>query len=287
MSVPEMAASDYSDQTDGDAGSSKIALLISSCDDFCDTWRPFTYFFVKYWPDCPFQTFLILNQLPVISDVLEPIAVGPDRGWASNLRQTLERIPHEYILYLQDDHFLNRPVDTLRILRDCAWSIAHDADSLSFCGYREAQPGFARLTERFGLAPLDSKGRTRCQFAFWKKSALLQILREGETAWEMESRGSERTREMKIVVYERKSDSPISYLSSAIVRGLWKKEALEMCRAENIPIRPRLRGIYQQEQQFKKMRRALGRLVLRIWLRMRARQPFDLRRASVLPKLVT
>jgi hypothetical protein len=259
----------------------RIALVISSCDAFCDTWRPFAFFFAKFWPDCPFKAYLIVNEIPVVSDLFEPIAVGPDRGWASNFRRTLERIPHDYVLYLQDDYFLNSAVETARIVADCAWSIAHDADSLCFRGYPEPEAGYKPLTEHFGFAALDSDGRTRCQFALWKKSALMEVLREGETAWDMESCGSERTKEMGIMVYARRDDAPIRYLSSAIVRGLWVPEALTMCRDAGIPIRPRVRGIYRRGQQLKKVRRAFSRFALRAWLATRGKRPIDLRRGAI------
>lgn len=259
----------------------RIALVVSSCDAFCDTWQPFTYFFLKQWPDCPFETYLIINELRVVSDVLKPINVGPDRGWASNFRRALEGLPHDYVLYLQDDYFLNAPVDTARIVNDCAWCVANDADSLCFRGYPAPQPGYTPVTPQFGLAPLDSDGRTRCQFALWKKSALMHVLREGETAWEMESRGSERTLDMKVLVYGRRDDAPIRYLSSAIVRGLWVREAIAMCRDAGIPIRPRVRGLYERGQQFKKVRRVLSRFALRAWLMLRGNRPVDLRRAAL------
>ena len=260
----------------------RIALVISSCDDFCDTWRPFACFFAKFWPDCPFATFLIVNKFPVISDLFEPIAVGADRGWASNFRYALRRIEQQYVLYLQDDYFIERPVDTQRILEDCAWCIGHGVDSLCFSAYPQPQPGFVAVTERFGRAPRDSDGRTRCQFTLWKKSALLQVLREGETAWEMEARGSQRTRAMEVMVYTSVANAPMRYLWSAIVRGLWAPEALAMCEAQGIPVRPRLRGIYRPRQQLKKARRAISRFALRIWIATRRGAPADLRRETVL-----
>lgn len=265
-------------------GADRIALVVSSCDDFCDTWQPFAAFFAKFWPDCPFATFLIVNHMKVESDLLQPIAVGDDRGWASNFRNALARIPHDYVLYLQDDYFIEQPVDTARVLEDCAWCIEHDVDSLCFSAYPEPQAGFEPLTERFGCAPRDSDGRTRCQFAIWKKTSWMQVLRDGETAWEMESRGSDRTRDMEVLVYTRPEDAPMRYFSSAIVRSLWVPEALAMCDAYGVSVKPRVRGLYRAGQKSKKLRRAVGRMALRAWMLMRGGKPIDLRRAAVLPR---
>ncbi len=262
----------------------RIALVVSSCDDFCDTWRPFAYFFAKFWPDCPFAAFLIVNNIAVTSDLLKPIAVGSDRGWASNFRHALGRIPNDYVLYLQDDYFIEQPVGTSQILEDCAWCTEHNVDSLCFSAYPEPQPGFEPVTERFGRAPRDSDGRTRCQFALWKKSALLEVLREGETAWEMESRGSDRTREMEVLVYTRPENTPMRYFSSAIVRSLWVPEALAMCDANGIPVRPRVRGLYRPGQNSKKLRRAASRMAVRMWSAMRGRAPIDLHRDALVSR---
>src|SRR6185295_6926288 len=53
-----------------------VAIVVSSCDAFFDAWRPFVFFFQKYWPDCPFETHLIVNRLRVESKIVRPIAVG-------------------------------------------------------------------------------------------------------------------------------------------------------------------------------------------------------------------
>src|SRR5438132_18161 len=42
---------------------SSVAAVVSSCDAFFDTWRPFFFFFRKHWSDCPLPVFLIVNQL--------------------------------------------------------------------------------------------------------------------------------------------------------------------------------------------------------------------------------
>src|ERR1043165_9524107 len=87
-----------------------VAIIVSSCDAFFDAWEPFNLFLKRFWNDCPFQIFLISNQLQVRSPRIRAISVGPDRGWSSNLLVALDRIPHPYILYVQEDYFLTEPV---------------------------------------------------------------------------------------------------------------------------------------------------------------------------------
>jgi hypothetical protein len=236
-----------------------VAIIVSSCDAFFDAWRPFTFFFSRFWNDCPFDAFLIVNELRVRSRVLTPIAVGPDRGWASNLREALQRVDRPHVLYLQEDYFLTSSVQREKLAADLAYAIDHDAASLCFRSRSDLERGFAPINERFGIVPRESDGRTRCQVTFWERKALTSILREGETAWEMEARGSARTREKLVLSYRKREDSPVPYLMSAITRGLWTPKAIEMCRAHNVNISPRFRPIYSANPLLRSFRRARAR----------------------------
>src|SRR6476469_5033098 len=113
------------------AFASSVAVVVSSCDTFFDTWRPFVFFFRKHWSDCPFPVYLIVNSLKVHSSVVQPISVGPDRAWASNMIAALESISQPYLLYFQDDYFLNGPVNNNLLAEDFAY--AFDNNAASFC----------------------------------------------------------------------------------------------------------------------------------------------------------
>ena len=217
-----------------------VAVVVSSCDAFFDTWRPFAFFFQKFWTDCPFPVYLIVNELEVRSKILRPLRVGKDQGWATNMQIALERIETPYILYFQDDYFLTGPVNQDQLAEDLAHAVEQNADSFSFCDLSLLEPDFAQTTSRFEVVPADSKGRTRLQTALWKREAFASILRAGENAWNMEARGSERTRDLRIFSYAHNVPAPIPYLMSGIVRGLWTREGKELCRAHEVRIRPLL-----------------------------------------------
>jgi hypothetical protein len=255
---------------------SSVAILISSCDAFFDAWKPFNAFLKKFWPDCPFQIFLLTNQLEVRSPQIRPIAVGPDRGWSSNLLAALPQIAHDYVLYLQEDYFLTAPVRTAQLAQDFREAIDSEAASLCFRARTEPDPGFQPLNDRFGVVPLESDGRTRCQVTLWKKEALQSILREGETAWEFEARGSARTQEMRILSYQRRENAPIRYLMSAISRGLWMPEAIALCRDQGVTIDPLFRPVYGAQSWRRRLRRALGRRRLDRALRAQRNRRVDL-----------
>ncbi|MDQ6808179.1 MAG: hypothetical protein M3Z64_01940 [Verrucomicrobiota bacterium] len=236
-----------------------VTVLVSSCDAFFDVWRPFAFFFRKEWPACPFPVFLLTNELRISSKSIQPLSVGPDRGWATNLQIALEQIPTEYILYLQEDYFLTAPVRASQLAQDFADALTRGADSLCLRARTHREPDFEPLNDRFGVVPVDSDGRTRNQVTLWNRRKFASVLREGENGWDMEREGSERTRDLKILSYGRRENMPIPYLMSAIVRGLWTRDALELCRANAVAISPHFRSTYSDNSLVRGVRRSLTR----------------------------
>ena len=239
--------------------SRSVAIVVSSCDPFFDSWRPFAFFFRKFWPACPFATFLVTNQLRVRSSALQAISVGPDLRWGWKLIAALRQIPHPYVIYMQEDYFLRAPVDEQQVADDLAFALGGGADSFSFRARSRIEPDFKPLNERFGIVPLESDGRTRAQVTLWKKDALVSILREEESVWDFEAKGSSRTRTMKVFSYSSRELAPIKYVMSAIVRGLWTTEALALCRKHDFRISPEVRGTYTDQRWLQRWRRLLTR----------------------------
>jgi len=255
---------------------SSVAIVVSSCDAFFDVWRPFAFFFRKHWSDCPFPVFLIMNSLRVRSSFIQPITVGPDRDWAANMQVALNQITQPYILYFQEDYFLNGPVNREQLAADFAYAFERDAASFCFYGRSQLESDFVPLNDRFGIVPRDSDGRTRLQVTLWKKSVLESALRPGETAWNMEARASERTRDLLSLSYMGRDNVPIPYLMSAISRRLWTPEAIALCREEGVRIRPHFRFEHSESASRRRFRRGLGRISLALALAGQGSREIDL-----------
>ena len=237
----------------------QVTIVVSSCDAFFDVWRPFAFFLRQCWADCPLRIFLIVNELRFSSRMIRPLPVGPDRGWATSLRIALEQVTTPYLLYVQEDYFLTNRVDSDALARDFREMIELNADSLCFRARTHLERAFRRLNDRFGVVPVDSDGRTRNQITLWKRDSLHSILRDGENGWDMERKGSDRTQHMQVLSYAQRTNTPIPYLMSAIVRGLWTPEALAMCHAHGVAIAPQFRRTYTQNSWLRGFRRSLTR----------------------------
>jgi hypothetical protein len=72
---------------------------------------------------------------------------------------------------------------------------------------------------------------------------------------------------MQILSYQKRDNTPIPYLMSAISRGLWMPDAIELCRAHEVQIDPFFRPVFSGRSWQRRFRRALGRSRLRRELR--------------------
>lgn len=225
------------DVTKHDSLSRGTCLLIASCDAYSDAWSPFFTLLNRYWPDCPFPTYLISNQQTAEVEGVSTIALGQDQKWASNMLRALDRLPFEQILYFQEDYFLQQPVNNKQIF-----------EVLQFA--RETGAGFIRLSgapdpdvphsNSLGLGLLSPavKFRVSLQAALWQRKTLVDLLVPGETGWDMEIEGTRRSRSLAEPFFGVHSRRPIiDYCEyTGILKGKWVPAALRHCKREGVPV---------------------------------------------------
>src|SRR5213076_2372938 len=174
--------------------------------------------------------------------------------------------------------FLNGDVKNEQLAQDFAYAFENNAASFCFYARSQLEPNFQPLNDRFGVVPRDSDGRTRLQVTLWKKEVLQATLRAGESAWNMEARASERTRDLLVLSYSQRCDVPIPYLMSAIVRGLWTPEALSLCGEAGVEIQPRFRSVHNDTAWRRHVRRGIDRITLALALARQRPHVIDLDR---------
>lgn len=196
--------------------------------------------------DC--RIILISNFLAEKIDGIEVFPVGEDRGWADNLRLVVETLDCEYLLYLQEDYWLNHPVSAqaLRLHIDHMQKSGVDYLRLTFpefdAGRREDTPDYCTI-------PVGVPYRLCLQAALWKKSKLMQLLLPGWSGWDFECRIEKFIKDEGIEVRSEVLHSScrpalsIEYVTGTGVRkGRWTRPAVKYLRengfADLIPLRP-------------------------------------------------
>lgn len=149
----------------------QCSVIVSSWDGFADCWPFFVHGLKKYWPDCPWRVLLMTTgSLPQFEGI-ETVNLREDRGWASNLKRTLEHVSTPYVLYLQEDYWIEKQVDTAALANVLA-------------EMRKQNAGYARIVPvpppdqktdaatGLGACSADNRYRVCLQAAFWKKDFL-------------------------------------------------------------------------------------------------------------------
>lgn len=168
-----------------------IALVIPSCDKYCDVWEPLLANLRHQWPDNPLKIYLISNHKDFFSSDVEVIKVGEDITWSRNLKAALKQIPENAIFLWIDDLFLKRPVKNDKMVHFFRRFQMEDMNYLRF----NPTPGPVGTVDKdgIGFVPPGDLYRSSTVVCLWKKQVLIDVLKDDETAWELELLGSKRT----------------------------------------------------------------------------------------------
>ena len=213
---------------------SNLAIIVSSCDAFSECWKPFLYSLEKYWPDCPYPVYIISNFNKIDTSQARFVMVGEDKGFATNLRNALDQIPEEYVIYFQEDYFLNKQVSSEAIDGHFRHCIETGVDFLKL-------GDFTMLcdNERIGQSiycynPIGKKYSINTAIAIWKKSLLEQLLVPGWSGWDFEYQVIDLIKEKNIrfkteTLYSKAiAEHGITYIrNGAIVKGKWTKTGID------------------------------------------------------------
>jgi hypothetical protein len=218
-----------------------LTVIVNSTDSFSDCWDPFFALFAAYWPDCPYQ--LVLNTelkdfrysgLNVRASRVGASQVPGSAGWSESLIRCLSYLDTDYILYLQEDYFLNARVDQ-RLISEYADIIAREQYShirLMELPSNEAYSPHPQYPLIWGL-PQRAVYRISLQAGLWSRKQLLSYLRPGESGWQFERWGTRRAQAtpdsffcQNLDDFNRSGRYVIPYMPTGLIHGKWYEPAV-------------------------------------------------------------
>jgi hypothetical protein len=187
------------------------------------------------------------------------MTIGEDRDWSSNLLKLLASLPTDGVLILQEDFLLDRPVQTERIDRLIGAAIGRKAACLRLMPIPGPDVPCADHPE-LGEIRAGAEYRVSLQATWWRKRYLQEILRPGESPWQFERRGSRRSDgiDAPFLCLREGIDLPLDYFTTAVFRGYWEPDAVELCRRENVPVDLHARGILPAGMRWERALRRRG-----------------------------
>lgn len=178
-----------------------IALLVHTCDRYAFLYPGFEAFFRKYWNfDIPCSYYFATEEKAVSIDGFVNLQSGAG-AWADRLAYLLrEKITEPYVLYFQEDMWLNKKVNAsffkslFTLAQDHQWKQVklHSSEV-----YTTQPTGL--FIEGFQVTRLDnaqSDFLMSHQVTLWDKNFLLAQLYKNEHPWRNERKGTRRLKQL-------------------------------------------------------------------------------------------
>jgi hypothetical protein len=213
-----------------------VAILVASSDSYHDLWHPFFDCFFKYWPDCPYRIYLGSNYKTYNDSRVEPILVGEDIDYSTNLGNMLKQLKENWVILWIEDRVISARVRTDQIQSIARFAQDQNAVFVKLIASHPYAVEASQLTG-FGEIQKGAKYRVCITIALWRKDALQIILIPGETAWQLERKGSQRSvylaESFYSLVWNSRQNPPIRDVH-LVVKGRLVRDALAFIEKQGL-----------------------------------------------------
>lgn len=250
---------------EGETAMSDIAVVVASCDKYSDVWNLFFTLFFKNWADCPYSLFLISESLVYPDPRVKTINVN-DNDWSTRVITSLRTIKEPNVVFMVEDYLIDRKVNNRQIEELLDYMHRKNAGYLGFVP--NPDPDMACDDNKIvGEVNKGSFYRLSTQAGIWNRDVLLGLLRQGESIWDFEIKGTVRTNDLDVPFLRLKKNPhqnyPIHYPGyTGVTRGKWSLEAVKLCKMEGIYLDFSVRQKEKRSERFR--HRALNALTILI-----------------------
>lgn len=167
----------------------KLSIMVLSCDDYADLWDDFFNFKERYWPDCPYPTYLVNDTLPYDRKGVTVLNAGTGVKWSTRVRKALERIDTPYVCPILDDHYIIRTVDTSHFAELVSFAETNNVTYLAFERRAFIQPEkeWQFIAHQLVKIPNHLKYGINTSGAIWNKADYMRLIGEEDySPWKFE-----------------------------------------------------------------------------------------------------
>lgn len=175
-----------------------VTILVNSCDKYEDAWIPFFKLLKIQWPDCPYDIVLSTETKTFNCDCFDVRTVNssPELSWSSRLKNVLNQIETEYVLFFLEDFFLLEKVQT-----DCfyaALKLMEENTNLSLVQFPSIEPNYvpcenADNSDFFQNVSFFKPYRAKVMVSLWRRADFECLIFENENPWICERETSIRS----------------------------------------------------------------------------------------------
>jgi len=249
-----------------------FSVFVNTTDSFEDCWYPFFKLFKKYYPDFNGRIYLNTETKEFNFEGLEIISLKnglTGHTWSECLIKSLNGIEEDYILYMQDDYFLNAWVNSTKVNELFDLMSGNNINCIHL--HRDSTVGPFENSKYDDIVKYSKKAAYKIgtQASLWNKRLMLEYLRKHETAWHFEIFGTRRAWRNNEEIYkfdfDKNDKDIIPYKPTGIVKGRWLEEAVVNLFEENdISIDFSKRGFYIRDANKYKTPLSLKKIINRV-----------------------
>lgn len=213
-----------------------VTILVYAWDRYSPAWPVFCYGIGKYWPDCPYPVAFLTNALDPPCGIA--IKVGLENNFFRKLSIGLNNIETPYILFMHEDYWLKKSVNTEAIQTYVSFLEQDKADYIRLIPAPGPDRDFPE-DNRLGIINQESRYRLSFMASLWRVSVLQEVMNMNPklSLWEMEKYGASLTQQYcDRFLCVKKSTDGLSYDLTAITAQQWTSVAYQYAKDENIYI---------------------------------------------------
>ena len=233
-----------------------VTILVNSSDGFDDCWPPFFVFMTTYWPRLDFPVLLNTEtrtfSYPGVDLACSKVATGEMRrlSWSECLIRAIGMIETPLLLYMQEDYFIDTPVDEDAIGRAIELMLSNpDIGHVGLTKHGSHGPFLQSQYPGFSTIRKDARYRISTQAGLWRPHVLRSYLHPEENGWMFEIFGTKRSRRKPdlflVSDFGPGTDGPaIDYTHTGIIKGKWHANIPDLFERHKIEIDFGKRGFY-------------------------------------------
>lgn len=215
-----------------------VSVLVMSCDAYSDVWQPFYVLYNKYWQP-PYKTYICSET--IACDYFTTIKT--QGSWTKRVREALEQIDSEYIIFMLEDYFIRDYVDQDRINK----ILANFKDDEAVYDFEEYCNDEIEKEHILGFGKRKDKTiyMNNTQPSIHNRLKLIERLQVDQDPWEWET--TIVSSPYKFYINMTKQIIDTGYYNRnwmGLRKGKWCREIVPFFAKENIEIDYEKRGFY-------------------------------------------
>jgi hypothetical protein len=234
-----------------------VTLLVNSSDGFDDCWPPFFTLLQHYWPEMTWPVLLNTEtrdfSWPALNVTASCVARGETQrlSWSECLIRATEAVKTPLLLYVQEDYFLDQPVDDATVRAAVQLMLNHpEIGHIGLTKHGSHGPFAPSQHDGFGIIGKRARYRISTQAGLWRPSVLRSYLRPEENGWMFEIFGTWRAHRdnvtfLTVMCDPPRKPAPVDYVHTGIIKGQWHEKIPTLFGRHNLPLDFDRRGIYQ------------------------------------------